>query len=69
MTKEPLPKTKVCADCGSRKPLEKFGHNPRMKFGRKSYCLECNAARQRALNLRKRKMVLKQRQEDERLRS
>ena len=41
------PRTKVCADCGRRKARDRFGDNPRMKHGKKSYCHACAALRQR----------------------
>ena len=44
------PKSKICACCGRRKPLEKFGKNPRMALGVKSYCRVCSADKQREWN-------------------
>ena len=50
MPKNGKPKSKVCADCRVRKKLDQFGKNPRMRLGRKSYCIECTRTRQREWN-------------------
>lgn len=46
-----LPRTKACARCTKRKKLDLFGDNPRMKFGKKSYCKPCSADLQRKWNV------------------
>lgn len=53
--KKKVAKVKVCADCGRRKPAHKFGRNPRMKTGLKSYCNDCINYQQRERREDKRK--------------
>ena len=43
-------KSKKCARCLDRKPLDSFGKNSRMKLGRKSYCRDCSSELQREWN-------------------
>lgn len=43
-------KSKQCARCLKRKPLDSFGKNVRMKLGRKSYCRVCSSKLQREWN-------------------
>ncbi len=43
-------KSKKCARCLDRKPLDSFGKNSRMKLGRKSYCRDCSRELQREWN-------------------
>ncbi len=49
-TRKQDPKSKQCARCLKRKPLDSFGKNPRMKLGRKSYCRDCSSELQREWN-------------------
>ncbi len=48
-------KSKQCACCLKRKPLDSFGKNSRMKLGRKSYCRDCSSKLQREWNKDQRK--------------
>ena len=44
---DPGAATKVCSDCGLRKPLGDFPRNKNCKDGRHVYCKDCNNARSR----------------------
>src|SRR5918912_4609285 len=39
------PESRVCTKCGLDKPLSEFSKAPRGKYGRKSSCKSCDAAR------------------------
>ena len=41
------PATKVCGDCGLRKPLDDFPRNKNLSDGRRTYCKPCHNARGR----------------------
>ena len=44
---EPGPASKVCRDCGIRKPLDEFPRNKNVADGRHTYCKPCHNARSR----------------------
>lgn len=44
------PTSRACTKCGATKPLTDFSAAPRGKYGRKSSCKECDAARHAALH-------------------
>jgi hypothetical protein len=45
--------SRTCTKCGLTKPLEEFSKAPRGKYGRKSSCKECDAARHKAQHVPK----------------
>ena len=44
------PESRSCTKCGETKPLTDFSKAPRGKYGRKSRCKECDAARHAAIH-------------------
>lgn len=41
------PSERACTKCGVVKPLDEFGRHKRGRYGRRAYCLSCQAAQAR----------------------